>query len=117
MLMAGEGPMCGMGDYELAQLGDGLDLYFRWLVSPSPSQVGGGEAQCTRLTWNDASLPQKYLSVLFLIMTIVAVPSIALNVAGTRVAENNRDPLAIVLTTAGNTGWSPGELLGSVCCR
>ena len=42
MLMAGEGPMCGMGDYELAQLGDGLDLYFRWLVSPSPSQVGGG---------------------------------------------------------------------------
>ena len=79
----GNAPIWHTGHYQLAaKLGDGISLYFRLL---------------------------SYLGWLFMLMMIVALPSLGLNLAGSRIEEDEVDPLGLAYTTIGNLGFSDGE--------
>ena len=44
-----------------------------------------------------------------MLMMIVALPSLGLNLAGSRIEEDEVDPLGLAYTTIGNLGFSDGE--------
>jgi len=70
------------GHYQLAaKLGDGISLYFRLL---------------------------SYLGWLFLMMMVFALPSLIFNVSGSRITEEEVDPIGLAYTTIGNLGYSDG---------
>lgn len=87
-------------------MGIGVTLYFRLVVRPASDAPRVKEP--AHADFPAPARPQKYLAWITFFMSLLSIPPILFNVHGTRITSEERDPLLLSLTTAGNLG-SDGE--------
>ena len=86
MFASGYAPVCGTGTHDLASFGIGISLYLRLL---------------------------KALSISFLIMTFLSLPSYCFSTAGSKIPVEDRDALGFSLVSIGNIGDSAAESMAN----